>query len=191
MANVRLQHIADHARISVGNLAYHFCDKRAIVCVIHQELEKEIDPVLNLPTQAMQLIDFDNRLSTFYFLSRKYAFYFLDVLELERSYSALHAGRKVYIQSMITQIHQWLKKHVELETLKPESIHYQYQSLAHTLWVLITFWLSQQQVRGVTEDESGFKRSIWSQIAPHLTEKGFLEFEAMIEPQLQPITIDF
>ena len=34
LVNVRLQHIADQAQMSVGNLAYHYANKEAIVTAL-------------------------------------------------------------------------------------------------------------------------------------------------------------
>ena len=38
VANVRLQQIADETGISVGNLAYHFKNKEAIVSAVYEYL---------------------------------------------------------------------------------------------------------------------------------------------------------
>ena len=47
LGNVRLQQIADKAGISVGNLAYHFYSKKAIIIAIDEELHKVIEPVIS------------------------------------------------------------------------------------------------------------------------------------------------
>ena len=47
MVNVRLKHIADAVGISVGNLAYHYYSKEAIVATIVDELTQLLDPIVD------------------------------------------------------------------------------------------------------------------------------------------------
>ena len=82
LTNVRLQQIADEVGISVGNLAYHFPNKRSIVRHIDMELDDLIAPVLKEEKRFPHLIDFNNQLSSYYALLHQFSFYFLDVLEL-------------------------------------------------------------------------------------------------------------
>ena len=46
IVNVRLQHIADEAFISVGNLAYHYPNKEAIVQALYQMIVKKQEELL-------------------------------------------------------------------------------------------------------------------------------------------------
>lgn len=186
LINVRLQHIADAAGISVGNLAYHFPDKTAIVRGIDARLGATITPMLYVDQRFPQLIDFDNQLSNYYHLVQQYAFYFLDLLELERAYPKLHSKRKTYIEQMLSQIEQWMFLNVEKGVLQPELEEGQYRQSAHTIWMIITFWLTQHQVRGeVMEGEGAFKLAVWNQLLPLFTEIGLMEYQALILPQLR------
>lgn len=186
MTNVRLQHIADKAGISVGNLAYHFPNKRAIIEVIDAELEDAVKPILSMEQSFPHLIDFDNQLSGYYFLFKRFAFYFLDFLEMERAYPSLHIKRKRYIHLMISQIREWMQMNAEKGILKPEIQENQFHHTAHAIWMIITFWLTQQQLRGTTgEDEGAFKEVIWNQLLPLFTSQGLMEYDAIILPQLK------
>lgn len=184
LVNVRLQHIADKAGISVGNLAYHYYSKKAIVEALYKELEQTINPILSPKQGFLHLIDFDNQLSAYYFLIKRYAFYFLDVLEMERAYPRLHDKRKLYISQMMEQIHQWMLQNVDKGILKPEIQSKQYELSAQTIWLVITFWITQQRVRETEEDEVAFKKLVWNQLLPLLTSQGLLEYNALILPQL-------
>jgi len=190
LANVRLQHIADEVGISVGNLAYHFSNKdaikHAIVRRVDMELAQIIEPILLDERTFSHLIDFDNQLSSYYALLNQYAFYFLDLLELERAYPILHIKRKKYIERMVQQIGNWIHQHAERGTFKPEFQANQYNSLAHTIWMIITFWLTQQKVRGIKNgNEGAFKEAVWNQLLPIFTTIGLMEYEAIILPQLK------
>lgn len=186
LTNVRLQQIADDCGISVGNLAYHFSNKLAIIEVIDEFLQAEIEPILSDKKRFPYLIDFDNQLSQYHFLINKYAFYFLDLMELERSYPALHQKRKMYIHKMIDQIHKWMLQKTNEGILHPEIHQAQYRHTAKVIWMIITFWMTQQQVKGKDRlDEAAFKEVVWNQLVPIFTPTGLMEYEAIILPQIK------
>lgn len=186
LVNVRLQQIADESGISVGNLAYHFYSKKAIVIALDEQFESVITPLLSIDYNFPFLIDFDNHLSEYYFLLKNYSFYFLDFLEIERAYPAIHKKRKIYINQMIQQINKWLLLNISKGILKEELQENQYKNTAHTIWMIITFWLTQQQIVGEEIDgEGSFKIMIWNQLLPLLTKTGWLECELIILPQLK------
>ncbi len=186
LVNVRLQHIADETGISVGNLAYHYCSKKALVETIDIQLEIEIGAILNNNLEFPYLIDFDNHLSNYYDLLKRFSFYFLDVLELERGYPKLHLKRKVYIDQLIGQINTWMVLNWEKGNIKPEVYAHQYANTSLTVWLIITFWLTQQKIRGIPDENEGvFKEIVWNQILPLFTNTALMEFEAIILPQLK------
>lgn len=186
LTNVRLQNIADQCGISVGNLAYHFSNKLAIIEVVDEILQSEIEPILSDKKQFPYLIDFDNQLSNYYFFINKYAFYFLDLMELERSYPDLHFKRKQYIYKMIDQIHKWMLDNISKNILKAEIHEEQYQHTAKAIWMIITFWMTQRQVKEAHyQDEGAFKEIVWNQLVPIFTPSGLMEYEAIILPQLK------
>ena len=197
LVNVRLQHIADEVGISVGNLAYHFYSKKAIVVGIDEQLEGELNPLLSVEQDFPYLIDFDNHLAGYYFLLNRYSFYFLDMLEMERAYPKIHFKRQEYMVKMIGQIHRWMLLNKQKGILKPEVLDEHYQHSAETIWMIITFWMTKQQVRGKkAESEGSFKEMVWNQLLPLFTKEGWMEFEAIILPQLKfhsdaPISSDF
>ncbi|SDB34189.1 transcriptional regulator, TetR family [Flavobacteriaceae bacterium MAR_2010_188] len=186
LVNVRLQQIADLCEISVGNLAYHYYSKKAIIIAIDQKLEDEIMPILSVDPNFPSLIDFDNHLSNYYHLIKQYSFYFLDVLELERAYPKLHSKRINYIEKMIDQIENWLILNSKKEVIKDLIFENQFRHTALTIWILITFWLTQEKVRGSKDENEGvFKTVIWNQLLNLFTENGLMEYEVMILPQLK------
>ena len=102
-----------------------------------------------------------------------------------------------YMEKMIMQIHEWLLLNVKNGVLKPEKSENQYIHTAESIWLIITFWLTQRQVRGKTDiGEGHFKEFIWNQLIPLLTKEGWMEFEAVILPQLkfyldESVSLDF
>ena len=139
LVNVRLQHIADDTGISVGNLAYHYYSKKAIVQAIDTELGEELELLLSIDQNFPSLIDFDNHLGRYFFLLNQYSFYFLDLLEMERAYPKMHSKRLEYMEKMMAQIHEWLLLNMEKDVLKPEKREDHYLHTAESIWMIITF----------------------------------------------------
>ena len=189
LPNVKLQNIADYCGISVGNLAYHYRTKDVLLTTIDQHIQSEIQSLITDQATFSFLIDFDNQLSNYFHFINKFAFYFLDILQLERSYPDLHAHRVESIGQLIGQIHSWMIQNIEKGVLQPELLSGQYEKTAHLIWMNISFWMTQQKVLGKKDSEEGlFKEQIWSQLVPLFTDNGMLEFEAIILPQLQNFT---
>jgi len=185
LPNVKLQNIADYCQISVGNLAYHYRTKDILLATIDEYIQKDIESIVAEDKTFPYLIDFDNQLSNYFHSINKYAFYFLDVLELERCYPDLQNHRVSSIKKMIEQIHNWMIQNVKNEIIRPPTVEGQYEITARLIWMTISFWMTQHKVFGKKESEEGlFKEDIWNQLLPLFTDNGLLEFEAIILPQL-------
>lgn len=192
LPNVRLQQIADVCNISVGNLAYHYPSRDNLMEFVASYINEDINPILDDQKQFPHLIDFDNQLSQYYSLINNYAFFFLDILELERSYSQIHNQRAIYIDQMIIQIEKWITENVEKNIFNREIHNGQYLRTAQAIWMIITFWMTQQKVRskaiGIEEE---FKQVVWNQLVPVFTDLGMMEYEALILPRLQQYGPDY
>ncbi len=182
VVNVRLQQIADEAGISVGNLAYHYYSKEAIVNKIDHNLSQLIAPVTAGDRNFPSLMDFDNQLARYYYLLKHYSFYFIDLLELKRAYPKLYQKREGYINQIIHQIENWFSLNADRGLLMPPLRKGHYHIIAHTIWMVITFWMTQPIDKGVPEEsERIFKEVVWSQVLPYLSDTGRVEFDLMIE----------
>ena len=83
-----------------------------------------------------------------------------------------------------------MQVHTNKGTFQPEIQPNQYQTQAHTIWMIITFWMTQQKVRGIKmSNEGAFKETIWNQLLPIFTSVGFMEYEAIILPQLKLVNL--
>ena len=134
-------------------------------------------------------MDFDTHIARYYHLLTNYSFYFLDLLEFKRNYPKLYAKRKNYIGQIKSQVEHWFLDNTKKGILKPEPRKRHYQILAHTIWMIITFYMTQPIDHGKPEDsERVFKEIVWSQILPYFTEIGRLEFDLMIERLLDSFT---
>ena len=190
LPNVKLQRIADECNISVGNLAYHFKYKEDLIVTIADSIHAEISPIVGNENKFPLLIDFDNQLSKYYALINRFAFFFLDVLELERSYPKIHQQRVKYINMMIDQIYQWIDANVQKGIFQSEIHSDQHAHSAHAIWMIISFWLTQRKVLSTSgSDEEKFKIVVWNQLLPSFTKLGLMEYEALILPQFRDVDV--
>jgi AcrR family transcriptional regulator len=192
MANVPLQQIAKEIGISPGNLAYHFKNKEAIIEAIDEELYQEANEILSTYRIFPNFIDFDNQLNKYFSFIQKYPFYFLDLLQIERHYPAVQLKRKRHISKMISQIRNRFEFNEKRKVIVPEPRAGLYDNTAASIWVLITFWFPQNQVRGTdfSSNIQQFKEMVWDQIFPYLTSSGVKEFEQLIIPILEQYSSD-
>lgn len=186
MANVRLQQIADEIGISPGNLAYHFKNKEAIVESVQEDIIEQVSAVLSTYRIFPNLMDFDNQLSKYFAFTKSHPFYFLDLLEIDRHYPAIHAKRQVHISKMISQIRKRFDFNQQRGLIKKETSPELYDEIANVIWVLITFWVAQNVIRrsNQVEDMKAFKKMVWNQMYPFFTKAGIAEFEQLIVPIL-------
>ena len=183
--NVRLQQIADEVGMSVGNLAYHFHDKQEILKKIVGTVDDELANTFKTWKDLTHFIDFDNQLSRLYHFLNVYSFYFLDVVDLKRSYPDLYEGRQEQIEKFIKNLSVWLEKGVDRELFIPPKREGQYEAVSKTIWFIIAFWMSKKRILDEEEDyELGFKEMIWQQLEPFFATKGKTEFEIVISPGL-------
>ncbi|MEM8528871.1 MAG: TetR/AcrR family transcriptional regulator, partial [Bacteroidota bacterium] len=157
MANVRLQQIAREIGISPGNLAYHFRNKEAIIKAINEDLYEEASEILSTYRIFPNLIDFDNQLTKYFAFIKKYPFYFLDLLEIERNYPNIRTKRQVHISKMLSQIRKRFDFNHQRGLIIAEPRHGVYDKVSNAIWVLITFWVPQNLLQ-VTESEMDVKQ---------------------------------
>lgn len=182
VVNVRLQHIADEVGISVGNLAYHFYSKEAIINSIVEQLSDILKPIINGHKEFPSLLDFDTQLARYYHLLVQYSFFFTDLVEIQRNYPNQYLSRESSTNEIILQIYNWLKQNERNGLLIEELREGHYFIIAQTIWMIITFYLTRPLDEKKKKDsERGFKEMVWSQILPHFTENGKMEFEVLIE----------
>jgi AcrR family transcriptional regulator len=182
IANIRLQQIADAVGISVGNLAYHFKNKEAIVAAVYEDLFKELADILSRYVIYPQFSGFDKQFSAMYSFYEKNSFTFNNSWEIERNFPEiqkdwLHLNNKILIQ---------LKKRIDFNIenglIKKEPYKGAYDLLAQTLLLTINCWIPQQTLRGKPVKEDLYKRNLWAIIYPNFTEKGTREYEISIAP---------
>ncbi len=186
VANVRLQQIADETGISVGNLAYHFKNKEAIVSAVYESLFDEFSQILSTFLMSPKLTDFNHQLEHYHRFFSKYKFYLIDLFELDRSYPGIIERWHQFVRKMMLQIRKRLDYNVQRGVLMPEPAPGIYDTLTNNIWMTIVFWIPQQILKGQSLNEERFKLSVWSHISPYFTRQGLDEFVLEVEPSKIP-----
>jgi AcrR family transcriptional regulator len=180
LANVRLQQIADEAGISVGNLAYHYKNKEAIVGSVYEGLFEEIAQILSSYMQMPNLADFDQQLSLYYAFFSRYRFYLIDLFEVERSHPEVIEAWRRYVNKMTIQIRKRLDFYVQRKYIIPEQVDGRYDLLAKSIWMAILFWSPAQKIKGEAQSEQQFKEAVWNILSPYFTSAGAEEFSQIM-----------
>lgn len=182
MVNVRLQHIADEAFISVGNLAYHYPNKEAILLALYEAITQKQKELL-AEYRIVPLFDNIDRLirHTFH-LQQQHVFFYLDTLEIIRAYPSILEAQKQHIASQINQLKFILDFNTARGALITEPRENVFQRLAQQIWMTMDFWLGQQAVR--TQEvvkEEDYRNAVWNLLIPYFTKMGRQEYEQMLQ----------
>lgn len=183
VANVRLQQIADAAEISVGNLAYHFKNKEAIVTFTYDFIFSEFSEILSEYLLVDNFQGLDKNLGAYYKFFRKFGFFFTDMFEIERNYPDILGKWHKFTNRMLLQIRSRIEFDVQRGVIIPQSNEMN-ELLSSNIWMSIIFWLPQRILRGLPAEEKLFKEAVWSQMTPYLTDRGEEEFVVHIYPIL-------
>ncbi len=182
MVNVRLQHIADEAFVSVGNLAYHYQNKEAILLTLYKSLTKEQKELLT-EYRVVPLFDNIDRLIRHTFqLQQKYVFFYLDTLEIVRAYPSIGDAHQQHVTSQINQLRLMLDFNVSRGALVREPMDGVFEKLALQIWMTMDFWLTQQSARtNESPDEQDYRLTVWNLFIPFFTDMGNREYEQMLQ----------
>lgn len=176
IANTRLQLIADEAGISVGNLAYHFKNKEALVIYVYDHLFEEFNSILTTYLQNPDLTDFDRQFEALYKFFSQNSFYLNNIWEIERNFPDIKEKWQQLNQKILLQIKKRLEFNIKRGSLGLEPFPNAYEMLAQNLWMTLNSWLPQQILLKKRGGYPLYRKALWSQIYPFLTAKGQKEF---------------
>ncbi len=180
IANVRLQQIADHSGISIGNLAYHFKNKEVIVEEVYNELLKELSDLHSGKINYQGLKNFDDYFSTIYNFQNENGFYLNNFWEIERTYPRIKKVWQKLNDKMLRQLSKRILENVESGDLVKPDLDDGYDLLANALLLTLNYRIPQQILRSKPVREIYFKKSLWNLLYPYLTAKGKKEYNKLI-----------
>ena len=180
LVNVRLQHIADRAGLSVGNLAYHFPNKEAIVKALHAEItDRQHDLMANY--RVVPLFDYLNLLiQDTYALQSCYIFFYLDTLEIVRAYPSIGDEHSASVNHQVNQLISIVDFNIARGALKQLESNEEITRLARHFWMTLDLWHVRNKVLSGAETELvAYLDDVWAVLKPHFTPMGLLEYKQM------------
>ena len=176
-ANVRLQHISDDCLVSVGNMAYHFKNKQAILKAVYEDLAQRHQSLLSDLNQVPIFDYMDEHFQKVYRVVETYQFFYLDTNDIIRSDEEIALKYTQYLKWEKEQLIQVFRFNVSRGSFLPMSD----DTLAH-LSELISL-IKQGWVNPVIlkdpEANQRFKTFIWDTLYPYFSERGVTEYEQM------------
>lgn len=172
ICDVKLQHIADEVGISVGNLAYHYKHKEALIEAVYELAFAEIQEVLQLFLGASSLADFDEQLSAYYNFMIRFHFCNIRNRNIKQQQPELAIEWYRYSGKMLTQIRKRLQFYVQKNWLRPAAWPSCYEQLSNNIFLACCYWLPQQIAIESEATSLSFRQAIWSQIRPYFTPEG-------------------
>lgn len=172
-SNISMQKLSNELNVSPGNLTYHYPKKEDLMLALYDLFQKEIS--LILPSEEENkpdLFNFDQQIRAFYDLQQRFLFFYLDLLEIERSYPIIAEKHYEHIRKQIRIIRAGLQYSESLGLLNPEPDEKTYDFLAEHIWFTAVFWPRQVRVRGLDDKLENLRIVQWQHIKPYLTSKG-------------------
>ncbi len=177
--NVRLQHIADYAGISVGHLAYHFKHKDSLVEYLYDLLKSAQETSLYEFRMAHLFEDINRQLRQIFRCQKQYLFFYLDTLEVLRAYPSIKEKHQQHITWQIQQIEWMLNFNADRNTFLTPGDG-QYKQLAWLFWMTMDNWMYARQINGLDHlNEDDFITDLWSLMLPYLTEEAHEELKML------------
>jgi AcrR family transcriptional regulator len=185
LARVSLRQIAAEVGISHSNLAYHFRDKAMILEAIYLRMKAEMDDAV-YPGKDVSLRHYNRLIKRISAFQLKYRFFYMDLLEVARSYPDTARRYRETIAERFAQYDRLIADFIGKGLVKAEPEPGFYRSLFHALWVMSTFWLQHRRILGehhpVIATGSDIKH-VWEILLPHLTDAGLREFQQIQREQ--------
>jgi AcrR family transcriptional regulator len=183
--NVRLQHIADAAEISVGHMAYHYKNKEAILSAIYEQLNQRQRIHLAEFRIVPLFEDIDRQIKSNFKLQQDFIFFYQDMLEIMRGFTAVKSIHQQQIGWQIQQIQTMINFNVARGVFVNSHLHDQVKNTAYQYWASSEFWCYQQSVAGLPHTEyQHFRNSVWSVLTPLLTHVGKIEYAQLSKPMI-------
>lgn len=186
--NVRLQHIADEANVSIGNLAYHFANKKELLAHIYKNLVGKQSELLNELNIVPLFENLDRHWDNVFEIQHTYSFFYQDTLEILRFDAQIANSYRKHIQWEKDQWYRLIQFNVSRGALNAVGKEEEIKQKAELIWLIENSWLQQTTVAGkdiaAVED---FKSHLWQGFLPHFSHIGKQEFDQLIKNKAIPL----
>jgi AcrR family transcriptional regulator len=180
LVNVRLQHIADEAFVSIGNMTYHYRTKELIVQAIWEQLIRKQQMLLAEYRVVPLFEDIERQIHSTFQLQQEYLFFYLDTLEVMRAFPEIKKAHRQHIEWQVQQVMMMLQFNVARGAFLPPCTEGYHRQLAHNYWQTSDMWLYRQKVMEADiRDFETFRSALWALLIPHFTQMGQQEFKQL------------
>ena len=178
--NVRLQHIADSAFVSVGHLAYHFKNKDDLIISLYKRLKKKQELLLTEFRVLPLFEDIDFLLRNMYQLQQQYRFFYLDTLEVLRAFPDIAEKHRQLLRFQRQQIQFMMEFNASRGSFIQPLYKEQFAELAHIFCMTMDNWMSYQHINGNNEPgEIAYSNDLWAILRILFTDMGEPEFSQL------------
>lgn len=179
ISSVSMGQIADSIGITTKNLNQLYKTKELLLISIYEDMYEE-SLIFSIPSNgAITLEHFENIMLQYGNLQNKYTFFYNEIVFIIRNYPTI---AKLHNRSSIQRFKEaksLINYYIETDRFVHENKFLSYDKLIHSIWMVGTFWRSQQQVINCdeyTESKCHFIEMHWNILFPYLTEKGLDEY---------------
>lgn len=183
--NVRLQHIADSAFVSVGHLAYHFKNKDEIIFSLYKRLKKKQELLLTEFRVLPLFEDINFLLRNVFELQQQYRFFYVDTLEVLRAFPGIAEKHQQLLRFQRQQILFMMEFNASRGSFIQPVYEKQFAEIAHIFCMMMDNWLSYQYINGnSTPIETDYSNDMWSILKVLFTEMGIPEFRQLSNKEI-------
>lgn len=178
--NVRLQHIADSASVSVGHLAYHFKNKAELIFTLYNEVNDRQKELLAECRVLPLFDDIDYLLRSMFELQQQYRFFYVDTLEIVRAFPEIAEKHKLLLQTQRQQTEFMLEFNSSRGSFKQPTYKGQFVDLGHIFCMSMDNWLAYQHINGNQEPSvTEYRNDMWSILSILFTDMALPEFRQL------------
>lgn len=179
VGNVRVHDIAQKAKISPGNLTYHFPTKKALMEAVYGYMKQCLESMTLENTQLEVVFDALSITRDYLRFQIQFRFFYRDTLEIMKLFPDIRQAYRKRIQNVISFNKNVIDIAVEQGYMTAESHEGQYDVLARNAWAVLNSWLIESEIMG-TDIQEGIRASLELHY-PHFTEQGKTFYYKMIE----------
>lgn len=175
--NVRLQHVADKAFVSVGHLAYHFKTKKDLMTSLYRRLYRRQELLLTEFRVLPLFEDIDFLMRRVFELQHQYLFFFLDTLEVLRAFPEIADKHQELLRFQRQQIHFMMEFNASRGAFQQPLYKEQFNDFTHIFCLTMDNWRSYQIIAGNQHPVVDvFCNDLWSILRALISDLGLPEF---------------
>ena len=178
--NVRLQHIADSAFVSVGHLAYHFKNKNDIIISLYLRLKKKQEILIKEFRVLPLFEDIDLLLHSIYTLQHQYSFFYLGTVEVLRAIPEISIEHRKLLSFQRQQIQFMMEFNASRGSFIQPLYEKHFTDITHIFCLTMDNWMSYQNVTANNSySEATYRNELWSILRSLFTDMGKPEFRQL------------